>query len=346
MKLVGRSEIGPALGLCDASGEPVHRGVADALRQAVHRWQVADRSAVLRHVRGQLSAVQASDTTVAKAVLDQLVSLGDLSAVHVDGTQYIVPSEPRWMQTAPDAAVALGLSQLPSGLRAPTDQDPLDILHRVALTPDLPAEFEASQVRKITLDEWLEPLAYQRTAESRGFDSSWRLELQDYWALTIAKAHAEALPASEDADLRVLTGPPGGFFGRYSSPEPEGRWSTDATSGDWLGYRHGYGEAHWHPVILSITDGRRRVWDLFDADEFRWLLLARSIAQSEQEVVHRSERQVRFTFPLPDQLTTAMDLLGRRSGAWTWDIASTVELPLEALFLRARSAPPSAQENG
>jgi hypothetical protein len=130
----------------------------------------------------------------------------------------------------------------------------------------------------------------------------------------------EGLPLSVDADLRAVTGELGSFFGRHDATYPEGRWTTVVPDGVWCAVRRGYGERHWHPMVVAVDGEERRALDLYDFDEWRWALLGRGKRLGADEVHRISSGNVQLTFPAPEQLRAAMDLVGSPTAPWGWDI--------------------------
>jgi hypothetical protein len=87
-------------------------------------------------------------------------------------------------------------------------------------------------------------------------------------------------------------------------------------------YRRGHGDGHWLPTLISVDGDDHRALDLFDDDEWRWALLARSFAVGRPEVHKRSGEDVIVTWPLPAQLRAAMDIVGIPNGPWRWRVAA------------------------
>lgn len=330
LRVVPRTRLGEHLGLVDADGSTSNRGVADLIRDVVRRCTMADRADILRFVRKQLDACGVEDTGVARSVLDRLIAFGDIAVGFVESTNYVMQSEPRWLVTGPSSGVILGARTVPEGVSYLGPLTSEDLVRRFRLDDEVRPVLEAAEIRHISIAEWLEPLSYldffRRGSRREGHE-----DLERFWATLIDDLAASGLPLSSDADIRALVGPAGGYFGDYSSPEPAGRWSGAPTDGVWLGVRRGYNEQHWHPIILRVAGASLTALDLFDFGELWWAVLARGLSTANREVVERAESNVRFTFPLPDQLRTAMDLLGPRTGAWSWDVAPAVQLPHEML---------------
>ena len=101
--------------------------------------------------------------------------------------------------------------------------------------------------------------------------------------------------------------------------------------GLWCGYRRGHGEGRWLPALISIDEGHRRALDLFDEDEWRWALLARSRAIGTPEVAHRIGEDYQVTWPLPAQLKAAMNIIGVPTGPWRWRVAEDAPDPLDSI---------------
>jgi hypothetical protein len=334
LRVVPRVQLGEQLGLVDADGRTSPRGVADLIRDVVHRCTMADRADILRFVRKQLDACGVEDTSAARSVLDRLIAIGDIAIGFVESTNYVMQSEPRWLVTGPSSGVILGARTVPEDLPYLEPLTSEDLVRRFRFDDEVRPVLEAAEIRHISIAEWLEPpsyLEFLRRRSKREVQGS-TAKLEKLWTALVDDLAASGLPLSSDAAVRALVGPAGGYFGRFSSPEPEGRWSGEPTDGVWLGVRRGFNEAHWHPIILRVEGASRTALDLFDTGELWWAVLARGSSASNHEVVERAESNVRFTFPLPHQLRTAMDLLGPRTGAWSWKVAPSAQLPHEMLL--------------
>ena len=322
IEMITEGELRVALGLLDDGGAPSDRGLAELLRAPLARWGLSPRREVLRYARVQLDLVglrEASDRLT--GVLDGLIKLGDCEDVAVGHERYVAPTFPRWIPVGGGEATLLGGAPTPDGLEVSDRSTPEDLVRRIKVeSEEAIGRLEAAGFRESLISEWLEPSAIAALLSRRlgRLVRSDEATLELLWETLEAAVSAEGLPVGEDAELRVLAGDPGGLFGRHTSVEPEGRWSQSAEDGVWCAYRRGYGEAHWHPLLLSIAGGARRALDLYDHDEWRWALLARGRAVGRRERVNTSGGVTRLTFRAPDQLAAAMDLLGPRVGAWRW----------------------------
>ena len=319
-----RSILARELGLVE--GDVHRRGVAGLLRMALARWGLSPRRALTRYARQQLEAVQVaspSTTTLVGNVLDYLQTLRECDDVLIGSERYVAPAYSRWIRTGPHAATLLGVDPVPSGLKLLEPLTQGDMVRRVRIGSDEDVEnLYASQFEECSLDEWLRPLHYLRHHRRRVGHPvrEDQITLHHFWEVLVATVSAEGRPAASDGDLRVLAGTPGTHFGKYSSAQCEGRWTTEPDDGVWCAYRRGYGDSHWHPVIVLVDGSDRRIVDLYDHDEWRWAILARAKATEVHEVVRENGEVVEFTHPLPSQVRTAMDLMGPWLRGWAWQV--------------------------
>lgn len=323
LETIPRTELAGVLGLVDASGKTSERAVAGLLRASLARWGLSPRRAVLEHARSQLRAAKIEDVSIVRAVLQRLIALGECDQVHVGHEVYVAPAEPRWIWVGDSTAVYLGVAGPPVDASSLASADSHDIVQRVRLDTEDAALLAVEGAREVSLAEWFRPADYLRHADRRRREPvrGDTFTLSRFWDLLTVTLGNEGLPVGADAELRALTGTPGQFFGRYDASECEGRWTADPSRGVWCAYRRGYGEAHWHPIILAVEDGVRRALDLYDHDEWRWSVLARGMRRGAEEVIRTEQQRVQLTFFPPSQLGTALDLLGSRSGAWTWELS-------------------------
>ena len=202
---------------------------------------------------------------------------------------------------------------------------PTDIAVRVHVeSEEQAAALEARGIRQVSLAEWLHPVGFLRHAARRVDDAVRidRLGLARFWERLVYSVSAEGLQIDADAEIRILGGQPGGFFGQRTAATLEGRWRDVVPDGVWCAYRRGHGDGHWLPTLVAIDGDDRRAFDLFDHDEWLWALLARSRAVGPEEVTRRLGEEVQLTWPLPEQLRAAMDLIGVPAGAWRWRVFS------------------------
>lgn len=319
---ITKDQLAASLCLMDAHGEINERAVADSLRAALSRWGLSPKRAVLRHARDQLWAAGVEVTCV-PYILERLVVLGECDEVYVGHEIYVAPAEPRWMPLSDEMGSYLGVSHPPEGVSRVPAASNRDIVQRIRLrSDDDAAQLHYAGVREVSIAEWFSPIGYLRhaTRRLRRPARSDIVTLAGFWDLLNAELAREGLPVGVDADVRVLTGAPGRFFGRHAASEPEGRWSAEAPDGVWCAFRRGYGEGHWHPTIISVDGEMRCAMDLYDLDEWQWAVLARGRRLGPDEVVDTSRGNVRLTFPPPNQLRAAMDLAGVPTESWAWDI--------------------------
>lgn len=322
LRTLPRAELSAYLGYLDDEGNPSDRATADLLRGPLNRWGLSPKRAVLEYARAELRACGIEDVSGVPRILQRLVELGECDSVYVGHEPYLAPATPRWIPVGGDLAVYLGAGEPPGDLTV-TDRSHLDIVRRVRVDADENVTTLAlAGAQETSLAEWLMPLHYVRHVSRRMRQPvrSDKVSLIRFWELLETECTAEGLSLASDARVRVVGGRPGGYFGRYYSVEPEGRWTSEPEEGMWCGYRQGYGEAHWHPCIISIAGHDRRMLDLYDKDEWRWALLARGRCTGAEETVRSEREAVRLDFPAPNQLRAAMDILGKRSGSWAWEV--------------------------
>lgn len=320
-----RSLLARDLGLVEGDEIP-RRGVAGLLRAALSRWGLSSRRALTRYARQQLEAAhfaEQSSAVVVGNVLEYLQTLRECDEVMVGGERYVAPGYSRWIRTGLHTVTLLGVDPVPPDLSLWEPATQRDVVRRVRFgtEQDLENLYE-SGFEECSFEAWLLPLHYLRHHRRRvgHLVRADAIKLRDFWEVLVEALTAEGRPVGSDADIRVLAGTPGAHFGKYNTPQSEGRWTTEPEDGVWCGYRRGYGDAHWHPVVVAVVGTERRLVDLYDHDEWHWVLLARAQATGVHEVVRESGDTVEFTFPLPSQLATAMDLVGPRLRAWAWQV--------------------------
>ena len=321
LRTLPRAQLGTHLGYLDDEGNPSQRAIADLLRTSLNRWGLSPKRAVLEYGRAELRTCGVEDVSGVPRVLQRLVELGECDDLYVGRESYLAPATPRWIPVGGGVAVYLGAAEPPDGLAL--ERNPLDVVRRLRIdTDENAATLELAGAQEMSLAEWLVPLHYFRHASRRMRRParSDEVSLVRFWELLEKVFTEEGLPIAADAEVRVLGGRQGEYFGRHYSVEPEGRWTTEPEEGLWCAYRHGYGEAHWHPCIISVAGDDRRILDLYDEDEWRWALLARGRSVGAEEIVRAEGPRIQLTFPAPNQLRAAMDILGRPSGAWAWEV--------------------------
>jgi len=323
LETISKSQLAQEWALVGADGEVNRRAIATFLRAALARWGLSPKRAVLKHARDQLRAAGVAAEDQVPSVLDGLKDLCECAEVFVRDEPYLAPSEPRWLRTGTNAAAFLGVAGPPEDVEIIRSGEAGDLVQRIRVgSEEDAAALEVAGAREVSISEWLTPLGYMRHADRRAGRPvrSDHMPISAYWDALCDELSRDGLPLAEDADVRAMTGPPGGFFGRRDTPEPEGRWSTEIPDGVWCATCRGYSDAHWHPILVSVDGGARRALDLFDEDEWRWAFLARGRSVGPAKIIEREDHEWRVTFPLPRQLRAAADLVGVRSGSWTWTV--------------------------
>jgi hypothetical protein len=318
-----RAQLANDLGYTDADGKPSERAIAQFMRDALGRWGLCSKRALLKHAREQLRAGDVSTDSVPN-VLERLVALGECAAVTVGHEAYVAPAEPRWIASGGGLAVLLGSITVPVGMPRFATLDQLDVAVRVHLAgEEEAATLGARGARQVSLAEWIHPLGFLRHAARRAGNAvrGDQCDLAAFWGRLADAISVEGLQSEPGAEIRVVVGEPGGFFGRHTAVTTEGRWRDDAPDGVWCAYRRGHGDGHWLPTLISVDGDERRSLDLFDNDEWKWALLARSHAVGPVEVCRWSGGEAVVTWPLPAQLRAAMDIVGVPAGRWRWRVA-------------------------
>ncbi len=319
-----RSQLSVELGYTDLEGNPSDHAIAQFMRDAIGRWGMCPKRALLKHARDQLRAGDVTTDTVPR-VFERLVSLGECAEIAVGHEAYVAPAEPRWVACGGGLAVLLGPVVPPAETPRLPVLDPMDVAVRVQVeSEEQAAALEAHGARQVSLAEWLHPFEFLRCA-ARRTGNAVRVDtvtLATFWEHLVESVNGEGLQIGPDAEVRAVVEQPGGYFGRHTAATIEGRWRDDIPDGVWCAYRRGHGDGHWLPTLVSMDGNDRRAFDLFDDDEWRWALLARSWAIGPEEVVRRSGEEVHVTWPLPAQLRAALDIVGVPCGKWRWRVAA------------------------
>jgi len=320
---ITRGQLALDLGYVDGNGNPSARSIAQILRNAMGRWGLSPRAALLKYARDQLRAVDAPVESVPK-VLDELVVIGECSEVVVGYESFIAPTEPRWISTGGGEAVLLGPLPVPTGFKRIEGLPAEDLAVRVVVSCEqMAAALDAAGLRQVSLEEWLHPYGFLRTVErlEGGAVRSDSWDLARFWDRLVLALNEDGILLGSEAECRALVGVAGGFFGRQTAPKTEGRWVERPPNGVWCAYRRGYGDNRWLPILIAVDGDQRRSLDLFDHDEWRWAFFARSKATRVEEFVQRVAGEECVSWPLPAQLRGAMNLIGVPVGPWRWRVA-------------------------
>lgn len=323
------------LGLIQDDGEISKRGLAELLRAPLARWGLSSRMSVMRYAREQLRAACVFDQAgqLVENVLNDLIRLGECEQVAIGHETCIAPARPRWLRISHETGALLDVSPVPEGIEELPGAD-ADIVRRISVRNDDDLDrLHMAGVREISFRDWLRPPGYLAHA-GRRMDRPIRsdqMSLPKFWDLLKAALENEGQPLGNEAVVRAVTGEPGGFFGDLHAETPNGRWSDSVPDGLWCARRRGYLDQHWHPVIMQVNGGERRILDLYDMDEWRWALIAKGRRLGPEEPIRRLEGEVRLDFPAPDQLVGAMDLLGARRSAWSWQVQAGAPDPWQLL---------------
>jgi len=321
LRILPRPQLGAHLGFLDGEGKPGYRAIADLLRAPLNRWGSSPKRTVLQYVRAELRAYGVEDLSRIPRVLQRLVEIGEFDDLFVGHEPCLAPGASRWIPVGDGVAAYLGVSEPPDGLSL-VDGDHHDVVRRVRVdTDEDAATLELAGVQEVSLADWLVPPGYISHASRRlrRLMRSDEISLSGFWQLLENALTEEGLALGADAEVRMLGGCPGEFFGRHNSLQPEGRWTPDPGDGLWCAYRPGYGDTHWRPCIIAVSGSVRKALDLYDADEWRWAVLARGRCVGPEEVVRAEAPKIQLTFPAPNQLRAAMDIVGRPTGAWAWN---------------------------
>ena len=326
LESIQRGVFAREIGLISRDGEVSERGLADLLRAPLSRWGVSPRSAVLRHTRDQLDVAGLRDraSRLVPKVLERLVRLGECVYLWIGQERYIAPAPPRWVRTGEGSAALLSVRPVPGDI---VEEGPNgsgnDVVRRIQVgSDDDLAALRMAAVRETSIEDWLRPHGYLEHAGRRAecLIRSDQLSLSEFWDSLLSAVESQGLPLGDDAKVRAIVGESGGYFGRYNSENCEGRWSEVIPDGAWCAYRRGYGAQHWQPIILAVCGGQRRAIDLFDADEWRWALVARGRHTGADEHVERGNGRITLSFPAPHQVVSALDILGPSRSAWSWEV--------------------------
>src|SRR5690606_7917504 len=93
---IAKTQLARELAYVGEDGNPSCRAIAQLLRDALGRWGLSPKRAVLKYARDQLRAGDLPADGAAK-VLDRLVARGECAGVVIGYESYVAPAEPRWI---------------------------------------------------------------------------------------------------------------------------------------------------------------------------------------------------------------------------------------------------------
>lgn len=312
-EIITRAALAGRLGL-GAAAAPSYTGVATMLREATARWGSETRRLVQSHVRRQCDAAgfeRSATSAVLKETLDHLLFVGEISEAYSMGQPLLACVEPFWVDVGGGCALALGtLTALPAGLRpwsAAVDERSLAAtLRRFELDDQARAILLAAGIVERRIDH-VTDLPGQIAALRLDLGSEGEASLKAIWLDMERKVSTDGLQLGEGTSLHLLSGAPGGFFGRHDSPG--GRWSRAAPDGVWLGAID-KAKRGLTPCLVLVRDGAAlRTLSLRSWDVWRWLLLARAEHTRSYEVIKQSGALLEPTFALPGALRRRLTLL-------------------------------------
>lgn len=338
MNPLTHAEIAGKLGLRRGNADDSYlldwNGLARLIRQSVYRRGITTRRELASDWRDIFETFGETFESIRAGLIqvaDALAELGDLTHVSVGKEHGWAKAHARWISLSTEHAVALGAIQPPFIDRV------LDGT-LLASTRDLPRRFnprssEASEfitnVDAIGFSEWLGKPGWSSHCERRGAGAADTPSLHEFWQLLRSKLRESELTSDDDSKLRLVGGTAGDYFGRYYFESPEGRWKHASTlsDGEYLGARRGFQENDWRFLIAEVVHGSvGRVLQLEDYDEFKWGVLARGIANDDEEKIIASDDQIRLTFPPPKQLERLLNLYGWRKNGWEWELEAPLSV--------------------
>lgn len=315
-------------------GLPTYESISKIICHAIDRWRVAPKIQLLNHLKRILSESGFHYSECKERVNEvykHAVLLGMIEEVSLGGQTHCMKSKLRWVRITEDLAVVTGTTTGLNISLIPSDGNSHPLF---SLIP----KFDPNKVENIavlqdlgvtewTVREWQGEFGFidYMTRRKKIEESP---TIIDFWNLLNETITEEGLLLSEDAEIRIVRGEPGTYFGRHNSQNEEGRWTSSSEDGTWCGVRKGYQENHWRPCIVRISDDQRLVLDLFDFEEWNWALLARGISQEKPEIFKREGDTLSFTFPVPNHLKRLMFLVSNNNHKWNWDIPSGLDSTL------------------
>ncbi len=345
-RMIDRDELATLFGL-ERSGETkdyAHDlwGLAALIRREIDRFGVR----TTREVTSALLPIQTAvgeDAVQArkqvKETLETLAELGEVERGTVDRQLAWLRPIPTWIPIGSNCAVLLG-TIAPEGLEFFAVDRAEQFVRWFCPDDDAIETLDSLGVMEQSFDDWLSVPDWRSVGDGAHQRSE---SLVEVWRHSVDRLRQDGLPGGcgDPTTLRLVRPEPGAFFGRRNAEVPEGRWTSAKNLGDgaFLGVQRGYSDEHWRPLLTEIENGAP-VRTLFvpDEDQWRWLLLARSIAIGLEERVETDpeSRTLQFTFPVPIQVRRILRLAFTPCGRWKWRPAIGVDPQLWRFWSNSR----------
>jgi hypothetical protein len=335
MMRISSSSFAETLGLVAVGDPPKYladrRGIAELIRRFVFARGCVTRREVSNYLAPIFQAVQEFDQN-SKAVFvqvgDMLTQLGDLCPIRINREHGWGRTPFRWIATSPTSAVVLGhLETEFTGAVRCTAENRTDLVRRYSTIDSSISEL-FSPTNQLSIEEWIGVGAWNKHRERRGGDVD-ASSIESFWdCLLTDLSHSDAV-ASDDGSLKILSGPPGGRFGKHNSIKPQGRWTSSLKQpdGTYLACYSARNQNDWRFLLIELKGHHVvRAITLENSDEFQWALLARGVHTREQESIIVNDRDVHLTFPPPKQLRWLLNLLGTQNSGWKWRLANRASI--------------------
>jgi hypothetical protein len=303
-------------------GEVPTSALVTLARRALHRWGVAREGDIRAYLYRQLHAASlltAAAKERVQAAITWLPGVREAELAYVDRERRLLRALPT-LVCCGDVAFLCGTVDVPPGPVEQVDagEQPLSRTRWVRLhRGDAPDEYYDAGFGAWTLEDWLGEPDYQ----ARLPDCS---DLPALWAEVSRMFGEHSGPISDSDSFRVVAGRPGQFFGQARTSAGGTRWRECAAApdGTWCGARLGYGGDFTVPVMLETRGGVAvRARDLYDWDQWRWVLLSRGLAMGDPERVSVVGHLLGQTCELPIQLRRLLEVTSARPGGegWRWE---------------------------
>ncbi|MCO8122591.1 hypothetical protein NHH03_12665 [Stieleria sp. TO1_6] len=306
------------------------RGLADLIRHFVFCEGCVTRRELANFLSPIFQTLHEFDQNTRSTfvrVADELAELGDLRSIRVGREHGWTRTPFRWIETSPTTAVVLGhLEDVTTGIKPSTSETSSDLVRRFPKSAGESNIESFSSTNQVTIEEWIGDGGWNVHRERRGGHDS-DSSINAFWQHLLGELAQSEAVAANDGSLRILSGPPGGRFGRHNDESPQGRWGTslDHPDGNYLACYRARNDNDWRFQLIEIKDHRvDRALSLENADEFQWAVIARGVHRREPEQIICVDREVRLTFPPPRQLRGLLNLLGTQLSAWNWQLAHPV----------------------